>query len=398
MTPVNSRAARSAAWMLALGLAGALAASADTATRTRNFRQAFPGQAAELRLANLAGRVELTRGQGNQVVVDVTVHAAGSSAGETRKLLDGMKWVRSKGSDGRDEWALSYPVDDYSGFHYPRPGRQSEPSFLSFLDNSYSSAQYRGKRVRIYAQKRSGTPTLYADLKIALPANSNLAVRNAVGAVHGQGQLEGTLTVDTGSGDVSIAGHAGRLTIDTGSGDVTVGSTRGESSIDTGSGDVVVRRLVGNGRMDTGSGDVTVENVSAGGLTIDTGSGDVVVRKGVAARVAADTGSGNVSVLDVEVEELQADTGSGDVTLRSSLAQARRVVAETGSGDVEIYGGPQASFDVQSSHGSGELLVRYDDADLRRSGRRVTGARRGDGRTTIRVTTGSGDCVIGPKS
>jgi hypothetical protein len=41
--------------------------------------------------------------------------------------------------------------------------------------------------------------------------------------------------------------------------------------------------------------------------------------------------------------------------------------------------------------------VRYKDAVLRRSGRKVIGARRGDGRTAIHVETGSGDCVIGPQ-
>jgi hypothetical protein len=41
--------------------------------------------------------------------------------------------------------------------------------------------------------------------------------------------------------------------------------------------------------------------------------------------------------------------------------------------------------------------VGYDDATLRRSGRKVVGARRGNGQTVIRVETGSGDCVITPR-
>lgn len=383
-----------AACALAAGLS--LPASAE---QTRALRQAFPAQQGELRLGNLAGRLELVPGQGPQVVVDATIHAEGDSQQETQRLLQGMKWVRAEDRHGRPEWVLSYPVKDYDAFAYPRPGSKPESHswFLTWLESKGSTTTtFRGERVRIYGEKTSSAPILYADLRIALPAGSNVVVRNVVGTVRG-GQLTGTLGVDTGSGKVEIASYDGNLTVDTGSGDVVVGSARGETSIDTGSGDVVVRRLIGNGKVDTGSGDVVVEKVSAGRIYVDTGSGDVTVRDGMASRVIAETGSGSVRVLGVELEELEADTGSGDVVIHSSLAQARRISAETGSGDVTILAGPDASFDVDSDQGSGDLEVGYADATLRRSGKKVVGARRGDGKTAIHIETGSGDCVISPK-
>lgn len=375
----------------------AVAPAAFAETQTRAFRQAFPA-GGTVRLANLAGRVELVRGQGKEIVVEATVHA--DAGRETQSLLQSMKWVKSRDREGREEWALSYPVGKHRAFVYPRRDRKdsedSGPSFLSFMDLSQTVTTYRGEKVKVYSRPRGGAPTLYADLRIALPKGSNVAFRNSVGPVRG-GDLEGGLHVATGSGDVQIASYAGRLTVDTGSGDVVVGAARGETSIDTGSGDVVVKRMIGNGTMDTGSGDVIVENVSAGKLAVDTGSGDVTVREGTAAHVQAETGSGSVRVLRVELEELDADTGSGDVVLQASLAKAKRVNAETGSGDVEIKGGPDASFDISSTHGSGELEVRYEDATLRRSGKKVVGAKRGNGQTVIRVATGSGDCVISPR-
>jgi hypothetical protein len=393
-------AARIAAWMLALGLGGALIAAAEE-PKTRAFRQPFPAQAAELRLDNLAGRVELVRADGREVVVEATVHALGKSDAETRKLLDGMKWVRSKDSKGRDEWALSYPVDQYTSYHYPQgaKGQDEDNGFWSFLFGSLSSnsVTYRGERVRIYGTKRSGDPTLYVDLRIALPAGSQVAVRNVVGPMNGTGALEGTLSLKAGSGAVTLASYAGRLTVDTGSGRVVIGTAKGETAIDTGSGDVTVRNLVGNGSIDTGSGSVTVESLSAGKLALDTGSGDVLVKSGDAGRVIADTGSGSVKVLGVELEELVADTGSGDVVVHSSLARTKKISADTGSGGVHILAGPDASFDVDADQGSGDLVVKYPDAVLRKSGRRVVGAKRGDGRTQIHVETGSGDCIIGPK-
>ena len=390
---------RTAAWLLMMAFGGAAAAVAGPATQTRSFRQAFPAQTGEIRLANLAGRVELVRAPGKQLIVETFVHAAGTSADETRALLNGMKWVRSTDSKGRPEVVLSYPVDDYRGFAYPRAGQVDVdlPGWLSWLEDAgHTSTFYRGERVRIYGRPKASEPILYANLRIFVPLGAEMAVRNVVGSVR-VGNLEGTLRVDTGSGDIHLASHVGNLDLDTGSGDVTVGSTTGETRIDTGSGDVRVGKLIGNGLVDTGSGSVTVENVSAGKLSIDTGSGDVLVRNGTANHVLADTGSGSVQVLGVELVELDADTGSGDVEVRSSLGQAKRVTADTGSGDVTIHAGSAASFDIESSQGSGELLVRYDDARIRRDGRKVVGARRGDGQTVIRVETGSGDCTITPQ-
>ncbi len=382
---------------LAAGLG--MAATLRAEEQVRTFQQPFPG-GGEVRLANLAGRVEILRGTGRDVVVDATVHAD-FGGGETQRQLRSLKWVRGLDKKGREEWVLSYPVEKYRSYSYP-PAKAEDhgvPEFLSFLNINFGNSTtttYRGERVKILSGRHSSAPVLYADLRITLPASSRFAFRNAIGSVRG-GDLEGTLAIDTGSGDVAIGSSSGQLTIDTGSGNVVVGATRGETAISTGSGDVVVRRLVGNGAVDTGSGNVTVQKVSAGKLTLDTGSGDVTLQDGEAGRVIAKTGSGGVKVLAVELEDLTAETGSGDVTVQSSLAKTKRLSAETGSGDIDIKAGPGASFSVASDQGSGELRVGYADAVLRKSGHKVVGARRGDGRTAIKIETGSGDCTIRPR-
>jgi hypothetical protein len=384
--------------IIALALSAAFAATAGAAEATRSFQQAFPA-GGEVRLANLAGRVEIVRGQGRDLVVNAPVHGDFDDASETQRVLQNMKWVKSQDRKGRPEWALAYPVEKHRSYSYPvsRKDDDSLPSWLSFLSvGSGTMTTYRGERVRIYTTRRSSVPVLYADLRIALPAGANAALRNAVGPVRG-GDLEGTLLIDTGSGKVEVASHTGQLTVDTGSGDVILGAVKGETSVDTGSGDVVVRRLVGNGSVDTGSGNVDIQEVSAGRLTIDTGSGDVTLRNGVAGKVVADTGSGGIKVVAVELDDLSAETGSGNIVVQSSLANTKRVMAETGSGDVDINAGPNASFDIASDQGSGELIVGYADAVLRKSGRKVVGAKRGSGNTVIRVETGSGDCTIRPK-
>lgn len=389
-------------WIAVAALATAAVFAAGrpgaAAEETRVMRQGFPLTGPPLRLANLAGRIDVLPGPGKDVTVEATIHAEGASRAETAKLLSEMKWVEGRDKKGRPEWALSYSLDHYHSFHYPRPDQRENGGFWSmFFDWNQSVTTYRGERVKIVSHRSSSAPTLYAQVRVYMPAGATLAVKNAVGLVQG-GELTGNLEIDTGSGDVRLAGLAGSLTIDTGSGDVKVGTVRGQSSIDTGSGDVVVAKLIGNGSVNTGSGDVMVESLSAGKLAVDTGSGDVAVKNGVVSSLAADTGSGDVHVLGVELEDLAADTGSGDVTIQSSLAKARKIVVETGSGDISIAAGPGAAFDLDSDHGSGDLHVGYADATLKRSGKKVVGARRGNGQTHIHLETGSGDASISPKA
>jgi hypothetical protein len=372
--------------------AGAALAGEAVKTETRVFHQVFPIRGGALRLANLCGTIELVPSRGPEAEVEVMVHAAAEDAAETQALLAAMKWVESHDRKGRPEWALSYPVDRYKAFAYPRKGHGGWG-----WEDSRSTLEYRGHRVAIHSRPKAGAPVLFADLKIWLPSGGPISVRNGAGRVHG-GDLAGDLSVDTGSGEVELASFNGKLLVDTGSGDISVGEAKGEASLDTGSGDVRLDLLLGTATIDTGSGDIEVKRLTGGDFSADTGSGTVRLGSGLAKVVTVDTGSGDILVDGLELETFQGDTGSGDVLLRSTLAQTKDILVDTGSGSVRILGGPHASFDLEADQGSGAMVVGYTDAQLKMKGREVYGARRGDGRTRIRIATGSGDCTIEPKS
>lgn len=367
----SARRPAMAALTLALTLSAGLACTVDIdagpiETDTRLVERSFPlAEGGRLHLANLAGRLEIEPGPPGEVRVEATVHAAGRDADETRRLLEGMEWVRHE-----DGWALSYPVEEHARFHYPREG--------VFRWGSTNTARYLGRRVTVTARKSASVPTLYADLRVTMPPAGALALRNVVGAVDG-GELAGELTIDTGSGDVGVASFRGPLGIDTGSGDVRVEAVDGSADVDTGSGDVIIGRA---------SGDV---------VSVDTGSGDVSVGEGRLRALTIDTGSGDIEVAHVDAETMDFGTGSGDITIESPLNWARSLTANTGSGDVEIYGPPDATFRLTADQGNGDLDVRYADVTWIRSGRRVVGAQRGDMHTRIDVDTGSGDCVLAPR-
>lgn len=392
-TPCPRTLAVPAAFLLLTALA--LAPAAQAASRT--FTQTFPADA-PVRLANLAGAVELVAGSGDQVEVEATVYAQGEDAAETERLLSSLRWQESDDVLDEEGWVLSYPVREYRSFRYPGgDAAAGASSWLSrfFGGGSRARFEWEGRRVEVQGYEESGVPTLYADLRITVPAGTELVLRNAVGPVEA-GELSGDLTIDTASGEVRVAGFDGPLSIDTGSGSVRTGRVLGPLHVDTGSGRVEVAWLEGDGSIDTGSGEIRVLRADSGELTLDTGSGDVFVSDARVGRLVADTGSGEIRLDAVEAEYLEADTGSGDVDVAGSLARTRRVVIDTGSGDVTLRVGADASFDLETDLGSGDLTVRYDDADLRYRDRELVGARRGDGRTRIHVDTGSGDCVISP--
>ncbi|HMB55199.1 MAG TPA: DUF4097 family beta strand repeat-containing protein [Thermoanaerobaculia bacterium] len=345
----------------------AAALPAFAAEETRSFEKSFTADAGErLRLANLLGSVRLVAGDGDAVVVRATAHVDAGDGEENRKILSELGWVRDP--DRRGGWALSYPVDRYRTFTYPRSS-----GLLRWRGRS--TTKFLGKRVTV---ANAGGPVVYVDLEITYPARVPLGVRLSMGSVDG-GDLYGDLDVDTGSADVTLASFNGDLVIDTGSGDVEVGAFHGDA-----------------GNLDTGSGDVTVGRVTAGKLRVDTGSGDVLLTDGEVGDLVVDTGSGSIRVDGVAVETADLDTGSGDVLLRGALSTARRVIADTGSGDVEIYGGADFTFEVSADQGSGDLEIGYDDAELRRDGRKLIGATRGAKRTRVSIDTGSGDAVVAP--
>ena len=346
----------------------ALAAPALAAPATKTVEHSIPA-AVRVRIANLAGTVDLLPAGDGPIKVVAVVHAQGESASETRELIEAMHWVQEP--DGT--WNLSYPVDDYDAFTY----LDDRHSF-----GGSSSARFRGERVRVYGRPRLGfggdAPVLFADLTVHVPRGARLEVHNVVGPARGEGLAVAELRVDTGSGNVKLARVSGRLVADTGSGDVELSEITGDTV------------------ADTGSGTVRIDGIEADRLKADTGSGDVLISNGSARELVADTGSGDIEIEEVRFETFSGDTGSGNVTVRGGLAGATDIAVDTGSGEVRLLGGPGFEFDLVADTGSGEVEVGYDDVELRRSRHEIIGAVRGSGRTRVVVGTGSGDVVVAP--
>ncbi|MBU2880616.1 DUF4097 domain-containing protein [Psychrosphaera sp. B3R10] len=106
--------------------------------------------------------------------------------------------------------------------------------------------------------------------------------------------LELALTIDDGSGDISISNVTNGIAIDDGSGNILLNQVAKDIVIDDGSGDIVVKNADGNVWIDDGSGELYIANIK-GNVDIEDGSGDLTVTQ-ISGLVTIDDGSGDISI------------------------------------------------------------------------------------------------------
>lgn len=146
-----------------------------------------------------------------------------------------------------------------------------------------------------------------------------------------------TWTGDTLTIDAECAGVLGWCSADY---VVTVPRST-DVTIDSGSGDITLTGSFGGLILDVGSGDIQTANLDAESVVGETGSGDIDLELGSAVpSVQLRTGSGDVSVgvppgADYAVT---TDTGSGDeqVSIATDPSSTNRMLVSTGSGDIDV--------------------------------------------------------------
>ncbi len=340
------------------GLAAALAAAAlvlPASPASAQERYELAGEAAAV--WNLAGAVTVTGG-GSTLTVEV--RRGGADASQLQVATGSIDLDQDQ--VGRvDALRILYPGDE---IEYEGGGTELRVQD----DGTFYRGHERGRKVKI--REDGGGLDAHADLDIRVPDGRTLLVYLAAGEVVVT-NVNGDLTVSSGSADIRSSGTSGRLVLDTGSGDVTLEEARGDMKVDTGSGDVVAR------------------SVSGGDLKVDTGSGDVMGSSVVVGELSVDTGSGDVSFEGVEATVFSADTGSGDVDV-VFLASARDVSVDTGSGDVTLTFPPSWQSQVELDTGSGEIHSDFRMAIEEMDDDHVRG-RIGSGDGSLQIDTGSGD-------
>lgn len=342
--------------VLALASTTILTAGLAHAEATRSLRVTLAGDpASPFSVENLAGKMIIVAGDGDEVAAVATVHA------ENEELAAAVRFEQVTGKDGEPALRVRYPLDRHSTIRYPSGGR--------------SNVDYDGHRVTVSSQ--SGV-MVYADVDVRVPRRAvSASFRNPVGSI-------------------TAEGITGKLLLDTGSGDITARNLEGAIKADSGSGDVRAERIKGSYMCDTGSGSCQVDGFEGDTLNLDSGSGTIRVTHANATKISADTGSGSIRIEQADTAEFMGDSGSGNIEFEGTGTRLQRVKGDTGSGDIRLRLPGDTAFELVADQGSGDLACGFKDAQPIVKKRTVIGYRRGDGRVRISLDTGSGDVRIDP--
>jgi DUF4097 and DUF4098 domain-containing protein YvlB len=112
---------------------------------------------------------------------------------------------------------------------------------------------------------------------------------------------------------------------------------------ETGSGDITLRGLAGRIEATAGSGEIEASGLGAGKTTAETGSGNMEFKYGaVPADVDLRAGSGDIAVtVPGGSYDITTETGSGDtrVDVAQDPAAPAKIAVETGSGNIRVLPG-----------------------------------------------------------
>ncbi len=191
--------------------------------------------------------------------------------------------------------------------------------------------------------------------------------------------VRASLDVDSVSAKVDVSGVAGReLSVDSVSGDVTIAAAPAQASVESVSGDL---------RLTLNSADVRVETVS----------GDVLLSGRMNGEVAAETVSGNlqVNVLESSLRRLSAASVSGDIAITTGLAERGEITLESVSGDLDLRLPRNVSAEVSGESFSGSLTAPGARIERPRHGPGSSFRHRyGSGSGRVSMETFSGDGTL----
>lgn len=211
-----------------------------------------------------------------------------------------------------------------------------------------------------------------------------------------------SLNLNSGSGDVTIAGVSTDVKSNLGSGNVSISAVKGELTFNTGSGDINLNDTQGELAFNTGSGDIRAEG-GTGNFRLNAGSGDIDLT-GLSGTFDCNTGSGDLDSKNVTIEgPAKFNSGSGDAIVALSGQLNHSIDVASGSGDARLrFNGTAIEGQVimTANKHNGKIVAPFDfdseeTIENNNSSARIRKtARLGSKDIQIKVSTGSGTAEI----
>ena len=207
-----------------------------------------------------------------------------------------------------------------------------------------------------------------------LAPKRELKLSSTSGDISTEGIRTADVTVTSTSGEVRLGEvTADRVEVKTTSGDIRLERADAELSSSSTSGEVTVLGGSGSRRLSTTSGDIRVLGAD-GSFELSSTSGRLSV-EGENGCGDANTASGDVSI---SLEKL-----TGDITVHTT------------SGEVELGISEGEALEFSAATSSGEINTFFDDAlSFSKKGNRAEGSVGSGSRSTVKMTTSSGDIRV----
>jgi DUF4097 and DUF4098 domain-containing protein YvlB len=243
---------------------------------------------------------------------------------------------------------------------------------------------------RVWARGDSAARAALSDLVIGVTERN--------GAVDIRTDSERSRLVDA-EVDFTIAVPSGAtVSVRTGSGDVTITGVRGELRAEAVGGGIKATSVGQVRTLRTLAGPISLENAESNDLTISTLGGALTIRQLKARSADLRTVAGDLVVTDSEVEWLMAQSLSGRVELTGRLARTGRYSLQSQSGNVGFTPIGTDDFELEAATVNGTVqsdfpITLNDQREVARSTGRARGGRIGargvgPGRGNARILRG----------
>jgi DUF4097 and DUF4098 domain-containing protein YvlB len=279
---------------------------------------------------------------------------------ETRVYREGSNWVQEMTGDlgsaknlrmklasgsvrvqGGSQAGITYVI-------HRKAYTSSEQQARREFDSSRITTSAKGDTAWIVAESGGRDRRCSDDFVINVPRNLQGAkIETGGGNVTATG-VAGRVELESGGGNIRVDDIGGDVVAETGGGTLEVGSVQGNVSLQTGGGNIKIASAKGEIKAESGGGSVVVLS-GLQGAVLETGGGSIRVDK-CSGHVKATTGGGSVDLGEIG-GPAEIETGAGSIRLASANG---RVQAQTGGGSIQLDG----ATSVQAETSAGGIVVK----------------------------------------
>jgi DUF4097 and DUF4098 domain-containing protein YvlB len=317
------------------------------------------------------------------VAAIVTALASLALGQETRVYREGSNWVQEMTGDLGA--AKNLRVKLAAGSVRVQGGSQGKITYVihrKAYTSSEEKARHEFESYRINASVKGDTAWIVAessrrdskcsdDFVINVPRNLDSSKLETGGGNVTATGVAGRVEMSSGGGNIRVDDIAGDVQVETGGGSIDIGRVEGSVSLGTGGGNIKIASAKGEIKAESGGGNVVVLS-GLQGAVLQTGGGSIRVDK-CSGRVKATTGGGSIDLGEIG-GAAEIETGAGSIRLASAKG---RVQAQTGGGSIQLDG----ATSVQAETAAGGIVVKLLSSN-------------GVSRTNSTLETSAGDITV----